>query len=292
MTHGKSVVVPVEPTEDMMLAGALVGPDTNNGQFGYDDARTVFVAMLAAAPALSPEAPARVVKACADFQEAIDYFEAEVADALAEDSERADLWDREVTVNIDALKTVMRAALTPRHEAPADKDPVPSEWTGHGTDEDFFTPAKTAFSKEAPAEVAGEALGAAENLHAAAMIYEDQAMLEDAETVLSALRARSSAPEAREGGQPVGQVNALYASGFGRMRCIEWTAGDMPEVGTKLYTHPAAPSDDKLRIAVEALLTLPELKKRQEHLRKGIGTATDEGKIVLQALATLKAEGA
>ena len=71
--------------------------------------------------ALSPEAPARegVVKACADFQEAIDYFEADVADALAEDSERADLWDREVTVNIDALKTVMSAALTPRHEAPA-----------------------------------------------------------------------------------------------------------------------------------------------------------------------------
>lgn len=49
----QSVVVPVEPTEDMMLAGALVGPDTNNGQFGYDDARTVFVAMLAAAPAPS-----------------------------------------------------------------------------------------------------------------------------------------------------------------------------------------------------------------------------------------------
>ena len=68
------------------------------------------------------EAPAEgageVVKACADFQEAIDYFEADVADALAEGSERADLWDREVTVNIDALKTVMSAALRARSSAP------------------------------------------------------------------------------------------------------------------------------------------------------------------------------
>lgn len=53
----------------------------------------------------------RVRSACADFREAIDYFEADVADVMAEGSERADLWDREVTVNIDALKAVMNAAL-------------------------------------------------------------------------------------------------------------------------------------------------------------------------------------
>ncbi len=73
-------------------------------------------AMLSAAPA--PEGGA-VMKACADFQEAIDDFEAEVADVMAEGSERADLWDREIMVNIDALKTVMSAALATREEAPA-----------------------------------------------------------------------------------------------------------------------------------------------------------------------------
>ena len=72
---------------------------------------------LSAAPA--PEGGA-VKKACVDFQEAIDDFEAEVADVMAEGSERADLWDREITVNIDALKTVMSAALATREEAPAE----------------------------------------------------------------------------------------------------------------------------------------------------------------------------
>ena len=108
----QSVVVPVEPTEAMLRA---VSPISG---------RRVWSAMLAAAPAPSSLAGGEVEKACAVFQEAIDYFEADVADALAEDSERADLWDREVTVNIDALKTVMRAALTPRHEAPASEGEV------------------------------------------------------------------------------------------------------------------------------------------------------------------------
>lgn len=72
---------------------------------------------LSAAPA--PESGA-VERACVVFQEAIDDFEAEVADVMAEGSERADLWDREITVNIDALKTVMSAALATREEVPAD----------------------------------------------------------------------------------------------------------------------------------------------------------------------------
>ncbi|WP_303702850.1 hypothetical protein [Brevundimonas naejangsanensis] len=58
-----------------------------------------------------------VKRACVDFQEAIDDFEADVADVMAEGSERADLWDREITINIDALKTVMSAALATREEA-------------------------------------------------------------------------------------------------------------------------------------------------------------------------------
>lgn len=54
------------------------------------------------------------------------------------------------------------------------------------------------------------------------------------------------------------------------------------------WPTPPAPEAEKLRVAVERLLTLPELERRQQHLRKGIGTATDEGKIVLNALAALQ----
>lgn len=80
---------------------------------------------LSAAPA--PEGGA-VKRACVDFQEAIDDFEADVADVMAEGSERADLWDREITVNIDALKTVMIAALATRHEAPAEAGEIGAEY--------------------------------------------------------------------------------------------------------------------------------------------------------------------
>ena len=81
-----------------------------------DDILDVF-----ASPPAREEAPAEgvgVKKACAVFQEAIDDFEADVADVLSEGSERADLWDREITVNIDTLKTVMSAALRNRTSEP------------------------------------------------------------------------------------------------------------------------------------------------------------------------------
>ncbi|HAC01577.1 MAG TPA: hypothetical protein DCF67_08925 [Brevundimonas sp.] len=92
---------------------------------GLGDSAMVFGpdlrALLRAYRSLSA-APAggAVKRACVVFQEAIDDFEADVADVMAEGSERADLWDREITVNIDALKTVMSAALATRHEAPAE----------------------------------------------------------------------------------------------------------------------------------------------------------------------------
>ncbi len=105
-------------------------------------------------------------------------------------------------------------ALTPRHEAPADKDPVPSEWTGQGADADFFKPAKTAFSKEAPAEGAGDgwivhdgrenpAPGQRVDVKMTFTTFNDI----DADTFdwngrchwRRSDRARSSAPEAREG---------------------------------------------------------------------------------------------
>lgn len=185
--------------------------------------------------ALSPEAPARegVAKACAEFQEAIDYFEADVADALAEDSERADLWDREVTVNIDALKTVMQAALTPRHEAPA--------------------------------EGAGEVLALADRLDADAAYFGDlsaanspgwKQTLKDLRSAAKHLRARSSAPEAREGypSRAWGCVARLSDNtpweAFAATEDQPDPAGAWSEI-ISLYTHPAAPSADKLQDALK-----------------------------------------
>lgn len=43
-------LVPVEPTEAMLVAACEIGPDTNSGCFSDDDARSTYRAMLAAAP--------------------------------------------------------------------------------------------------------------------------------------------------------------------------------------------------------------------------------------------------
>ena len=119
----QSVVVPVEPTEDMMLAGALVGPDTNNGQFGYDDARTVFVAMLAAAPAPSSPAGGEVERAAralldaciADFGDPADYPDDDGWVASGDNGDSA--------VTFKHLRD-LQAALSP--EAPA-RDTLPED---------------------------------------------------------------------------------------------------------------------------------------------------------------------
>lgn len=145
---------------------------------------------------------------------------------------------------------------------------------------------------KAPAEGAGEREALAAIMHRNMIPDEDGGFsfhdLKAADQIMDYLRARSSAPEAREG-EAVGQVNALYASGFGRMRCIEWAAGDMPEVGTKLYSHPAAPSADKLRTAVEAIWEIAGGRAAEGHNETGrLARIKDRAS---EALAALKAEG-
>ncbi len=44
-----------EPDEPALDAGALVGPDTNSGEFGYGDAHAVFTAMIDAILEEKPE---------------------------------------------------------------------------------------------------------------------------------------------------------------------------------------------------------------------------------------------
>lgn len=118
MTDHPSALVSV-PVELMARISALL--ENPKAEHPHDASYLIEeVTALAAAPAAPYPVGVvgRVAKACADFQEAIDYFEADVADVMAEGSERADLWDREVTVNIDALKAVMNAALCPPSREP------------------------------------------------------------------------------------------------------------------------------------------------------------------------------
>jgi len=42
------VLVPIEPTEEILDAMCEVGPDTNSGCFDWEDARTVYEAMITA----------------------------------------------------------------------------------------------------------------------------------------------------------------------------------------------------------------------------------------------------
>jgi len=212
-----------------------------------------------------------------------------------------------VNGTLDDAREAILAALTPRHEAPADDmadpdcrgcgggDKVPAgsdywccpvcdtEW--HGDD-------------EAPAEGAGELMDAAESIHAAALIYEDQALLDDAEIVLKHLRARSSAPEARE---PVawtgsGSLARIKGKGGNFQGYIYGTPDAAHPIA--LYTYPVAPIPDKLRIATDAFDAITDLGRA---LRSGGPDSSDLNdlsdnldsavNIAAEALAALKAEG-
>ena len=236
--------------------------------------------------ALSPEAPARIVGTIAH-----------VSNGRSE------------------LAAQITAALTPRHEAPASDltdieaiaieiaDTVASPGLNWSVDDHCRSElhAHTVSSvvsilegrHEAPAEGAGETEAIARAIDADALLEDSDGCIADptrrekamaaARRVL-ALRARSSAPEAREG-EAVGHAGAMPgSSGF---TMVAFKASAVP-LGTALYTHPAAPSADKLRIAVEAMLPVARSNTR-------IGKAGAELRAHLdaidQALAALKAEG-
>lgn len=274
----QSVVVPVEPTEDMMLAGALVGPDTNNGQFGYDDARTVFVAMLAAAPAPSSLAGEDGsfrgaewfgVTGAADETEAlaVALFDARCPGIRMIDEDlhyyRAAA-QRAMQAVADELDT---PALTPRHEAPACSTCGGKGYTEHEGGDGEGHPSRPEIEDcpkchEAPAEGAGEALkpyislinstpDLLSLLYDADMLPEQTVTMRGAVSVAAVceayqagLRARSSAPEAREGEV----VGWLWRSQGGTVKLTTWHPDTQAESAERLYTRPAAPSADKLRI--------------------------------------------
>jgi hypothetical protein len=257
---------------------------------------------LRSIPAPVREEGGAVTKACADFQEAIDYFEADVADALAEGSERADLWDREVTVNIDALKTVMNAALATREEAPACKKCGGKGYTEYEGGEGEGYPSRPEVEtcscrKEAPAEAGERDYPAEFETWWATYRHRNRDMADypvkkqiafDA-FYFGALRARSSAPEA------LGNLLAVI-HGDGGHRALEvgtkQAALEAEKIVAGLF---AAPSADKLRIAVEAL------ERARTNIEGWAEAAGENGRPSVrdadlaeidQALAALKAEGA
>jgi hypothetical protein len=179
--------------------------------------------------------------------------------------EMADYMDR---AQSDACHEAPAELLSnPQELAPAE-DPVPAEWTGQGTDDDFFTPAKTAFSKEAPAEGAGEreafeawycADAAVSGLN---MTPKEISRLRDGDGygkhrhTLNGkwegwqARARSSAPEGEEA---LGNLLAVI-HGDGGHRALEvgtkQAALEAEKIVAGLF---AAPSADKLRTALSEI---------------------------------------
>lgn len=286
------------------------------------DALTVTDAILAA---LSPEAPAR---------EPDGMTEDERRRWLAGRSDwREDEWQdhcgRQGCEECRGEIPMTRPrALTPRHEVPADDEMFGV--TGacgevealacalfahrcpgivmHDDDLDHYRDAATrAFAaldgREAPAEGAGEAMDAGfeawlneRNLlpNGAWDWPSIVAMLNHHE---DALRARSSAPEARDGEVVAWRYRSGAAEEHWKFSASKVYAD--PSWGIEqqpLFTHPAAPSADKLRIAVEALKPFANL---------GVSSGPDDepchyayritrGAIrnARQALAVLKAEGA
>jgi len=269
------VTVPVEPYmgSPEVLAGMTQAIVKADAEFGHELSAyryrtlaqaafdTVFVG-LSAAPA--PEGGA-VKKACVDFQEAIDDFEAEVADVMAEGSERADLWDREITVNIDALKTVMSAALATREEAPAE-----------------------AGERDYPAEFeAWWATYRHRNRDVADYSVKKQIAFDA--FYHAALRARSSAPEA------LGNLLAVI-HGDGGHRALEvgtkQAALEAEKIVAGLF---AAPSADKLRGLVGAsediLSALSALSVAGKPIASLDTKLRDAINTLVPALAALQQEG-
>lgn len=102
----------------------------------------------------------------------------------------------------------------------------------------------------------------------------------------SALRARSSAPEAREG-EAVAWLLENHGSGTGPI-CRDHP-GEWPNTTVyPLFKHPAAPSADKLRIAVEDIVERVKTGAQGSTVQ-ALGALSDIEQI---ALSALKAEGA
>jgi len=243
------------------------------GAVSWNDLRAILAA-------LSPEAPAR--------EGPMDKFDADLVEAL--DRQK---WSGVASTLFRLTKSQagrLRAALTPRHEAPA-------ALCDHGhTDPMALCSDCEASSVEAPAEGAEELDRAIRRMRnqlvGSATFMQLMFGREDVRKVLDALealRARSSAPEAREGEAvawgrfgPDGSLIDLSRLSWGNYE--------------GLYRHPAAPSADKLRIAVEALEPFANL---------GVSSGPDDepchyayritrGAIrnARQALSALKVEGA
>ena len=220
--------------------------------------------------ALSPEAPARVggewfgVTGAADEAEAlaVALFDARCPGIRMTDEDlhyyRAAA-QRAMQAVADELDT---PALTPRHEAPAE---------GAGE------------LDRAIRRMRNQLVGSATFM---------QLMFgrEDVRKVLDALedlRARSSAPEAREA---VARVVSAHGDpeAFGEREIEVLTDLSRIPYNTPLYTHPAAQSADKLREALE------DIKSAADSFRDCEGDEVAHQVIIRcdQALAALKAEGA
>lgn len=181
-----------------------------------------------------------------------------------------------------------------KHEAPADTVTI-SRAEYEALKSGY--PGDPSLLHEAPAEGAGEmddddastyapsVAGLSDylwNQAQAADSVEGRCILEMWREAVDALRARSSAPEAREG-----EAVAWMRLTAGRITHL--THCEMPGY-VPLYTHPATPSADKLRAVVEGFVSdlTGSLKNRSTMLTINHNALTAR---IDQALAALKAVG-
>ncbi|MNU93166.1 hypothetical protein D3C71_831020 [compost metagenome] len=222
--------------------------------------------VVAALAALSPEAPAREGAHTPEFGTAYVHL----SDLLGNDFLHGDYPIAGLkSVSWDDLRAI-HAALTPRHEAPTYADELANE-SLRRRDAEFGR-------HEAPAEGAGEMAAAVERLTNAADFLEGDCVIvgdhevrgNDISAVLSALRARSSAPEVREG-EAESLFKALRDESWD-LRCFSVpTGGDDADIGWRVVGHwQAEPCE---RTVAEVFYD-------------------DPAEAVRQALAALKAEGA
>lgn len=247
--------------------GAQVA-EVYGGEWCLDPALEFRAHLRAILAALSPEAPARegVVMAASDAPM--------WADGIATDGENVAMAQKAETdhgghywavdggnggLDWEPTHFISLDALTPRHEAPAE-----------GVGEEIEQIIYESFGLGSHSDAAQDAV----------------------RRITEYLRARSSAPEAREG---EAVTITLVESppplpGVPSFAIRKWDNHGLTSGTHRLYTHPAAPSADKLRIAVEALNEAHEnLIQCGDHF--GAGQCSDAVSLISTPDA-LKAEGA
>nr|MCB7500356.1 hypothetical protein [Enterobacter roggenkampii] len=264
----RMVSVPVEPTEAMWKAASEVW-EGHERPYTFDCTKAAFRAMLAAAPVreggavdaawrqsfIADEEEGPVSGVVIDLPDGSQIWTGDCSNTLLDSmgDERPDESGQFLTVAIKGRPTRVVASVANTEDGIALARALA---------------AALATREEAPAEAGEQWLWRIPGRGWVLCDREDdvvrEARVNDAwvETEVVALSARLAQPQAREEAQPVAKVVSAHGDpeAFGEreievltdLRCIPYN--------TPLYTTPPAPEAEKLRVAVEALTLIADVK--------------------------------